>query len=755
MEPSSQNNMSSHLSFPIVGMHCASCAKLIEKKLKKTPGVLDASVNYASEQASVEYNQDSCSLSDLQSSVEEAGYKALVTEQTNGHNTVSVDDMKDTIKKEELKKLRTKVIVSVATAAIVFLGSFPMWFPFVPEILTNPLHLLILAGIVQFWAAQELYKATWSGLKNRAASMDTLIVMGTSAAYFYSVPFVLFPAVMKQIGLPEAMYFDTSSVVIALILLGRYLEARAKEQTGGAIKKLLGLQAKTARIVDGKDEKDIPLDQVTEGNILRVRPGEKVPVDGVLTDGTSFVDESMVTGESMPVSKAMGDSVIGATINKQGSFLMKATRVGKETMLARIVKMVSEAQASRAPIQRLADSISGYFVPAVLMIAVVTFVFWYDTGSPAFALTNMIAVLVIACPCALGLATPTAIMVATGRGAEKGILIKDAQSLELAHSIGTVIFDKTGTLTQGKPVVTDVIRRDDTKYSTDGLLGIAASLETGSEHPLGEAIIEVTKERGIETQKVSQFKAITGMGIKGSLLGKTFFLGNRELMKKRKVDTKLFEEKAQVLESQGKTVIFLGRLNKVVGIIAISDVLKEGSREAISELQNKGLSVWMVTGDNDRTAAAIAQEAGIQNVLANVLPDQKALKVQELKEHAGNKTIAFVGDGVNDAPALASADVGIAMGSGTDVAIESAGITLLNRDLRNVTSAILLSKKTMGIIRQNLGWAFGYNVILIPVAMGVLYPLGITLSPALAAFAMAASSISVVGNSLRLKSVTI
>jgi Cu+-exporting ATPase len=569
----------------------------------------------------------------------------------------------------------------------------------------------------------------------------------------------LIPQFMMMIGLPEAMYFDTSSIVIALILLGRYFESNAKEQTGGAIKKLLGMQAKTARIVRDDKEIDISIDDVMEGDIIRVRPGEKIPVDGVIQEGESFIDESMITGESMPVTKIKGSPVVGSTINKNGSFLMAATKVGRDTMLSQIVKMVSEAQASRAPIQRLADLVSGYFVPAVLILSVATFVFWFDMGNPAVALTNMIAVLVIACPCALGLATPTAIMVATGRGAAKGILIKNAESLERAVKLTAIVFDKTGTLTVGKPTVTDIVKRKDTIYSEQGVLGIAASLEAGSEHPLGEAIIENAKLQNIEVQKASNFKSITGKGISGTVSGKKFYLGNRALMHLHNISIASFEEISTKLELDGKTVMFLGRLKKTVGVIAVSDTLKEGSVEAITALKKQGLAVWMVTGDNERTALAIAKAAGIENVLAGVLPDQKALKINELKEHSQavqkKSAVAFVGDGVNDAPALASADVGIAMGTGTDVAIESAGITLLNKDLRTVVSALTLSRKSMRVIKENLFWAFGYNVILIPVAMGVLYPLGISLSPALAAFAMAASSLTVVGNSLRLKRVTI
>lgn len=739
-------NTTTKESFPIIGMHCASCARLIEKKLTKTKGVMEATVNYASEQASVTYDQEQCSKENIQAAVESAGYKTLI-----GNSQT-----REEVKKQELSNLRTRVYVSLSLAVIIFLGSFPTWFPFVPEILMNGLVLMVLAGIVQFWAAKELYLATWSGLKNRTASMDSLIIFGTSAAFLYSVPFVLVPTVTSRLGLPEAMYFDTSAVVIALILLGRYLEAKAKEQTGGAIKKLLNMQAKTARVVRNGEEKDIPIEEVLVGDEIRVRPGEKIAVDGLIIEGTSSIDESMVTGESMPVTKVMGDQVIGATINKQGTFIFRATKVGHDTLLSHIVNMVSDAQASRAPIQRLADTISAYFVPIVLIIAVATFVIWFDLGNPILALTNMIAVLVIACPCALGLATPTAIMVATGRGAGKGILIKNAESLEVAHKIRTVIFDKTGTLTNGKPVVTDVMKREDTKYTEAGVIGIAASLETGSEHPLGEAVVLKAKEEKIDVAKVTDFVAIEGKGVTGKVINKEFVFGNRSLMSQRGIDISQFNVQAEKLESEGKTVMFLGRLKKVVGVIAVADTLKSDSAAVVKQLTDKKIAVWMITGDNEKTAKQIAGIAGITNVLAGVMPSEKASKVAELKEqnkHVG--AVAFVGDGVNDAPALATADVGIAMGTGTDVAIESAGITLLNKELKTVVSSIELSKQTMSIIKQNLFWAFGYNVILIPVAVGVLHPLGVTLSPALAAFAMAASSISVVTNSLRLKSVRI
>lgn len=800
-------------SFPIIGMHCASCAKLVERSLGKTPGVLSAQVNYGSEQATVEMDRDKVRDEDLEDAVKKAGYKALLAGNSEVGGQKVVEKRKEEEKKKELINLKNKVIISSILSTLVFIGSFPDWInfifnpiinlpiigtifntfidPFLPEheFLANPLILLALSSPVQFWAGREFYLATWSGLRNRTASMDSLIAIGTTAAFGYS---------LASIFTGGAMYFDTAAVIITLILLGRYLEAKAKAHTSDAIKKLLGLQAKTARVLHTEqrtkyteqsykkgekfNELDIPIGEVQEGDLIRVRPGEKIPVDGIIVDGISSVDESMVTGESIPVDKLVGASVIGSTINRTGSFIFKATKVGSETMLSRIVKMVSEAQSSRAPIQRLADSVSSYFVPAVLILSVLTFVIWYDLGSFAQALTNTIAVLIIACPCAMGLATPTAIMVGTGKGAEKGILIKDAQTLETAHKVNTIIFDKTGTITTGKASVTDILPIQGTNYKEQDIVQIAATLERGSEHALGEAIIDKANSEKWTVSSVKNFKSFPGMGIGGEIDGKKYLLGNRALMgmEKTRIEKEI-ESKLEILESEGKTVVMISQISnstpKLIGIIAIADKLKDGVADVIGKLERKGIKVWMVTGDNERTAKAIAKQAGIKNVLAGVLPEQKAEKVRELKSlqlsayslqkntkgiRKSGKTnsiqnvVAFVGDGINDAPALASADVGIAVGSGTDVAIESAGITLLNKDLGSVLTAFNLSRSTMNVVKQNLFWAFAYNIILIPVAAGVLYPVfGWLLNPALAAFAMAASSISVVGNSLRLKSARI
>jgi Cu+-exporting ATPase len=734
------------ISFPIIGMHCASCAKLIERSVSKVPGVISCAVNYSSETGYVEVSNE-LEEKNIEKAVKEAGYKALITKNDSiaGASELKTQNLEQ-IKAEELQRLKTKVVISSILSTLLIIGSFPELF----GIKFNDLILLILATPVQFWAGKEFYLATWSGLKNRSASMDTLIAIGTSAAYIYSI--------LSMFGLVSGMYFDTAAVIITLILLGRFLEARAKSHTSDAIKKLLGLQAKTARVIRNGKEIDIAIADVKIGDLIKVRPGEKVAVDGTIISGESSVDESMVTGESMPIDKLVGATVIGATINKQGSFIFRATKVGSETMLSRIVEMVKSAQSTKAPIQRMADIVSAYFVPVVLMISILTFVGWYLFGQPFMGFITLVSVLIIACPCAMGLATPTAIMVGTGRGAQNGILIKDAASLEMLHKVDTVVFDKTGTLTYGKPVVTNFISSQKSKVKSQNLLQIAASLEANSEHPLATAIVDYVLNKKIKLLKASGFRAISGSGVEGLINGKKYFFGkfknkNNEVIK---------------LESEGKTVMGLKSGSKLLGIIAVSDTLKNNAKEVVESLTKKGISVWMVTGDNQRTATAIAKKAGIKNVMAEVLPEEKAKKLDELRitnyesrentrfhntlfkiHNTAMRSIAFVGDGINDAPALASADVGIAMGTGTDVAMESAGITLLNKDIRSILTATNLSRATMKIIKQNLFWAFFYNAALIPTAA-----LGL-LNPMLAAFAMAASSISVVLNSLRLNRVRI
>jgi len=732
-------------TFSIQGMHCASCVRLIERALSKTEGIAQANVNLATDQATVTYDPDKVSDQQIQTAVENVGYKAMLNEEKKS------EDEEKKEKQKELRDLRNKVIVSLVLGGLILLGSFPGLMNFAPSFLTNSWLQLLLAIPVQFWAGLTFYKATIPALRHRTANMDTLVALGTTVAFGYSSVVTIFPHVVQSIGITPTPYFDTSSIIIGLILLGRYFEAKAKAGTSEAIKKLIGLQAKTARLLRDGKEIDIPIDQVQIGDIIRVRPGEKIPVDGIIVEGESSIDESMLTGESIPVDKTKGDSVVGATINKTGTFTYKANKVGQGTVLSQIIKLVQEAQGSKAPIQRIADLISSYFVPVVIMLALLTFVVWYDFGTTTaflFAMLNTVAVLIIACPCAMGLATPTAIMVGTGKGAEHGILIKDAESLEIAHKINTVVFDKTGTLTRGKPEVTDVIPIS--RLSKNEVLKFAASVEKGSEHSLAEAIMREAEEQKVKLQPVTKFKAIAGHGVEGIVDKRQVFLGNRRFMDRESISFGFYLEQLERLENEGKTIMMLAIDRKLSGLIAVADTVKETARGAVEALQKRGIQVVMITGDNQRTAKAIAQQAGIKSVLADILPDQKEKEIKKLQ--AEGKVVAMVGDGINDAPALAAADIGIAMGTGTDVAIEAGDITLINKDLSSVLSAIELSKKTMRTIRLNLFWAFGYNVILIPVAMGILYPFfHILLNPIFASVAMATSSISVVSNSLLLR----
>ncbi|OGE33706.1 copper-translocating P-type ATPase [Candidatus Daviesbacteria bacterium RIFCSPHIGHO2_02_FULL_36_13] len=726
--------------FPIKGMHCASCVRVLEKSLGNVTGVSDCTVNLATETATVTYDSKKVTDSDLVSAVANVGYK------TGLEKELKTEDEQRYEKQKELNSLRNKVIISLFLGALILWGSFPGLMEFAPSFLTILWVQLILAIPVQFWAGLSFYQATIPALRHRTANMDTLVSIGTTVAFSYSAAVTIFPQLVESIGVKAEPYFDVSTIIIGLILLGRYFEAKAKAGTSEAIKKLIGLQAKTARVLRDGKEVDIPIDRVVIGDVIRVRPGEKIPVDGKIIEGQSSIDESMITGESIPVDKTKGEIVIGATLNKTGSFLYKATKVGSDTMLAQIIKLVQEAQASKAPIQRLVDLISSYFVPVVLMLAITTFAVWYVFGpTPVFlfAMLNAIAVLIIACPCAMGLATPTAIMVGTGIGANKGILIKDAQSLETARKINTIIFDKTGTLTNGKPVVTDI---------AGDVLQLAASLEKGSEHSLAEAIVNKGELEKIKFSNVKDFKAVPGHGVLGLVNGQKVVLGNRKMMEKEEI--KIEDSQIEKMENEGKTVMMLGVNRKFIGLIAVADTLKETAKKGVEKLQRMGIEVIMITGDNKRTADAIASKLGVKRVLAEVLPDQKEAEVRKIQ--AEGRSVAMVGDGINDAPALAAANIGIAMGTGTDVAIESAGITLINKDLTSVASAVELSKKTMRTIKVNLFWAFGYNIILIPVAMGVLYPnFGILLNPIFASAAMALSSISVVGNSLLLKRIKI
>ncbi len=734
-------------SFPIRGMHCASCVGVTERALKKTQGVTDAVVNLATEKATVSFDPERCTPSQLAKSINETGYILEIEQKT--------EDAQSVEKKKELFGLKIKVIFSLSVGAILLWGSFPGIMYTSPLLFQNFYFQLLLATPIQFWAGFEFYRATIPALKHRTANMDTLVALGTTVAFSYSAFVTFFPDVVMNLGIDHMPYFDVSVIVIGLILLGRYFEAKAKMGTSSAIKKLIGMQAKTARVIRDGHEIDIPIEQVIKGDILQVRPGEKIPVDGVVMTGESSIDESMITGESLPVDKFKGDMITGATMNRSGTFTYKASKVGSDTMLSQIIKLVEEAQGSKAPIQRLADHVSSYFVPIVIMLALFTFGMWYIFGGQSaflFALLNTVAVLIIACPCAMGLATPTAIMVGTGKGAEHGILIKDAESLEIAGKINTIVFDKTGTLTKGKPAVTDIIPLFKVKKSE--VVQLAASIEKGSEHSLAEAIVKYAKEQKITIHDVTHFHAIAGHGVKGEIDKKKVIFGNRRLMDQEKVDYKNEYSKIDKLENEGKTVMLLAINGSLAGLVAVADTVKESAKEGISLLRKNGIQVLMITGDNSKTAHAIATQIGIEQVLAEVLPNQKEAEVRKLQ--AKGKKVAMVGDGINDAPALAAADLGIAMGTGTDVAIEAANITLISTDLRSVSKSLELSKKTMKTIKLNLFWAFGYNIVLIPVAMGILYPFfGILLNPIFASFAMALSSISVVSNSLLLRRVKI
>lgn len=697
-----------HITVPISGMHCAACAVTIGKVLKKTSGVISADVNYATEKAAVEFDPSQITLEKISQVVSSLGYRISVSP--------------DVAKQQELKALLIKLMVSSFAAALALWGSLPVIVNSAPDLLKNPIFQLLIATLVQFWVGIDFYRSTWTSLKNRTANMDTLIALGTSVAYMYSVA-----VAMKLItGEP---YFDTGMTIIALIILGKWLEARARGKTSEAIKRLIQLQPKTARVLRDGQETDLPIDQVIIGDKLRLRPGEKVPVDGIVESGETSIDESMITGESIPVYKHDGDSVIGGTMNTSGTIVLTATKVGSETMLAQIIKLVEEAQSSRAPIQKLVDAISGYFVPAVLMIAVATFAGWYIAVGFLPAMLSMVAVLIIACPCALGLATPTALVVGTGLAAQKGILVKDAQALEIAYKINHVVFDKTGTLTEGKPVVTNII-------GGQKVLQLAASLDKGSEHPLATAIVAAAEKSALQLFPVTGFKNLAGKGVEGIISKTRHLLGSPSLFSK-------ISPQVNKLENQGKTVVILSAGNKMLGAIAIMDTLRETATLAITQLHHQKIETSMITGDNSATAAAIAKTAGIDRYFAQVLPADKEQAVKKLQSEG--KIVAMVGDGINDAPALTVANIGIAMSSGTDVAIESAGITLVNKDLRSIPQALAISRATIRTIRVNLFWAFIYNVVLIPAAaFGYLNPM-------LAAGAMAFSSVSVVGNSLLLK----
>ena len=739
------------LVLPIKGMHCASCVARIEKALSDVPGVVSAAVNLASERATIEYIEGT-GLADIKRAVKDAGFEP-------GSGVESLEDVTIAANRE-IRGLRNRFILAAVLGVIIMALSFA------PSFAGKPYLLWALATPVQFWAGLMFYRGTWGALKHKTTDMNTLIAVGTSAAYFYSVVAVLLPGVFISGVIEPNLYFDTSAMIIALILLGRFLEARAKGQTSQAIKKLIGLKPKTALVVRNGQEEEVAVDDVKVGDIILVRAGERIPVDGIIRQGYSTVDESMITGESIPVEKNVGDEVIGASINKMGSFQFEATKVGENTTLAHIIRLVEEAQGSKAPIQRLTDIVVSYFVPVVIAIALVTFVIWYSIGPPpalTFAILNFVAVLIIACPCALGLATPTAIIVGTGKGAEYGVLIRSAETLEKAQRVNTIMLDKTGTLTRGEPKVTNII--SNASFSEEEVLRLAASAERGSEHPLGEAIVRAAKYKKLRLSPASKFNVIPGRGIEAQVANKNLLLGNLRLMQDRGLSLNGMKKEAGRLWARGKTVMFLGVDGQVVGVIALADTIKPKAKEALKRIHDMGIEMVMITGDNKRTAEAIARQLGIDRVLSEVLPEDKAQQVKKLQQ--GGRVVAMVGDGINDAPALAQADIGIAIGTGTDVAVETGDITLISGDLNGIATAINLSKHTMRTIKQNLFWAFAYNTALIPVAAGILFlafgesgvPSGLTfilgdvgfLNPIMAAAAMAASSLTVVSNSLRLR----
>ena len=765
------------VAFDIEGMTCASCVNRIERYLNKVDGVETATVNLATERATVTADP-SITVEQLIKAVEAAGYEArLVMDgapasvSAGSPGTVSsmpsaaaaparaaTEGSEGTYQQRHLADTRRRLIVGALLTVPLLLGLATMTIaPFLPHVLMDPWLQLAFATPVQFYAGWPFYKGAWKVLKHRASDMNTLIAVGTSAAYFYSLAAILFPGFFRAAGIATGgalpLYFDTAAVIITLILLGRFLEARARSHTSDAIKQLIGLTPRTARVWRDDQERDIPIEDVVTGDLVLIRPGERVAVDGLVRDGTSAVDESMITGESLPVTKRAGDEVVGGTLNTSGSFRFEATRVGRDTVLAQIVRLVQDAQGSKAPIQRLADLVTSYFVPVVLGIAALTFVVWLLFGpAPAFnlALLNMVAVLIIACPCALGLATPTSIMVGTGKGAENGVLFRNAEALERLHKVRAVVLDKTGTLTEGKPRLTDLVLADGAPAS-DVVLRLVAAAERGSEHPLGEAIVRHAREdRALDVPEATAFDSVAGQGIAATVDGRDVVVGRPGYLESLGIDVAALRTGADELAAGGKTPVFAAIDGRAVAVIAIADTLKATSPVAVAELRRLGLDVIMLTGDNEVTARAIARQAGIDRVLADVRPDEKAAQVRRLQ--AEGKLVAMVGDGVNDAPALASADVGIAIGTGTDIAMESAGVTLMSGDLQGLVTAIDLSRATMANIKQNLFWAFAYNVALIPLAAGLFYPLtGWLLDPIFAAGAMALSSVTVVSNALRLR----
>nr|WP_228041249.1 heavy metal translocating P-type ATPase [Nodosilinea sp. LEGE 07088] len=739
--------------FKLRGMSCAACASNIESAIQSVPGVAACTVNFGAEQAAVTYDPHRTNLTKIQAAVDEAGYGA---QPMNDDPLAAEDDAERREREAENRQLTRKAVFSLVIGGILMVGSLPMMtglpIPFIPPWLHHPWLQLVLTTPVVAWAGSGFYINAWKALKRHSASMDTLVAVGTGTAFLYSLFPTVYPQWFIDQGLTPDVYFEAAAVIIALILLGRLLENRAKGQTSAAIRQLMGLQAKTARVIRQGREFDIPIAEVALGDVILVRPGEKVPVDGTIIDGRSTLDEAMVTGESVPVQKAAGDEVIGATLNKTGSFKFRATRVGKDTFLAQIVKLVQQAQGSKAPIQKLADQVTAWFVPGVIAIAVLTFILWYNVmGNVTMALITTVGVLIIACPCALGLATPTSIMVGTGKGAENGILIKGADSLELAHKIQTIVLDKTGTITQGKPTVTDYLTVKGTANDNEQhLLKLAGTLERNSEHPLAEAVVQYAQSQQVSLTEAQDFEAVAGSGVQGVVWGQQVQIGTHRWMQELGTATDGLQSQWERLEALGRTVVWLAVDGRVEALFAIADAVKPSSAQAIATLQRMGLEVVMLTGDNRRTAEAIAQEVGISRVFAEVRPDQKSAQIAALQGEG--KLVAMVGDGINDAPALAQADVGLAIGTGTDVAISASDITLISGDLHGIVTAIQLSRATMQNIRQNLFFAFVYNTAGIPIAAGLLYPIfGWLLSPIIAGAAMAFSSVSVVTNALRLR----
>jgi Cu+-exporting ATPase len=743
------------VELPIAGMTCASCVNRIERFLRKRDGVESASVNLATEIATIRYAPERTGRSELARTIEAAGYDLKpppTDEETAARRTLrTAAESDDRRRAAEASRLLRDASIAIAVAVAIMIAMFWPQTSIAMETINR--LALVPATLVQVWAGRRFYPAAWRAARHGGATMDTLVAVGTSAAWACSVAVTLNPAWVHEAGLHPETYFDSSTIVLGLVLLGRWLEARAKTRASGAIRRLIGLQATSALLIEPSGDRPVAIEEIQPGDLLRVRPGDRLAVDGLVVAGGSAVDESMLTGEPVPVAKGPGDEVFGATVNTSGTFSFRATRVGADTALARIVALVEHAQGSKAPIQRLADRISEVFVPGVLVIAGLTFVGWYLFGAEprlTLALTSFIGVVIIACPCAMGLATPTAIMVGTGRGAEAGILFRGGAALERAHRLDTVMFDKTGTLTAGRPTAGEI--EPAAGWSADEVLDLAASLETGSEHPLGAAIVARARRDEMGFRPVVDFAATAGHGVEGVVDGRRVVVGTARLLRDRGVDPTPLLDRSEAIGEDGRTAVWIAIDWSLAGIVSISDPVKPESRAAIAELHAAGIDVWLITGDQARTAASVAAQVGIapDRVRAEVLPAAKEQAVADLQ--AMGRVVAMVGDGINDAPALARADVGIAIGSGADVAIEAAGVTLVGGDPRGVPAAIALSRATMAVVRENLFWAFAYNVLLIPVAMGALVPVGIVLSPALAAAAMALSSVAVVTNSLRLRS---